>query len=120
VNAVLPPLDPIDFGVFRAPLAQPRWRNVPEHARACWVYFIQGDDGGPVKIGRARDLFARLPKVQIGYPFGTLRYVGLLRGVGTTEWSLHQRFAHLRLRGEWFRPEPELLDFIRSLPRECR
>ena len=26
--------------------------------------------------------------------------------------ELHIQFAHLRLHGEWFRPERELLDFI--------
>ena len=28
------------------------------------------------------------------------------------EAELHQRFNALRIRGEWFRPEPELLSFI--------
>jgi hypothetical protein len=27
---------------------------------------------------------------------------------------LHRRFRHLRVLGEWFRPEPELLDFIQA------
>lgn len=28
------------------------------------------------------------------------------------EYKIHLRFEHLLIRGEWFRPEPELLQFI--------
>jgi hypothetical protein len=31
------------------------------------------------------------------------------------EQELHQRFAHLRIRGEWFRPASDLMAFINSL-----
>ncbi len=30
------------------------------------------------------------------------------------ERELHRRFVHLRTRGEWFRPDPELLEYIAS------
>ena len=33
-----------------------------------------------------------------------------------TERCLHIRFDHLREHGEWFRPEPDLLDFIAAIP----
>ena len=29
------------------------------------------------------------------------------------ERRLHEKFAHLRLHGEWFRPDTELVDWIR-------
>jgi len=31
-----------------------------------------------------------------------------------SEVRLHARFRHLRMRGEWFRPAPELHDFIKE------
>lgn len=31
------------------------------------------------------------------------------------EQQLHEKFAALRVRGEWFRAEPELLAYIESL-----
>jgi hypothetical protein len=33
------------------------------------------------------------------------------------EAELHQRFRHLHVRGEWFRPGPDLLAFIGQVKR---
>lgn len=86
--------------------------------RQHWIYFLQGDDGGPIKIGRTCKLRWRCSEWNAGYPFGTLHYVGLILGVGQVERDLHRRFKHLNIKFEWFRPAQELLDFVRSLPRE--
>lgn len=75
------------------------------------IYFVQ-PEGGPIKIGYTlNDLRKRMAyyQPQIGLPFFVL---GTMEGVKEEESRLHQRFARLRLRGDWFRPEPELLDFI--------
>lgn len=89
---------------------------VQERDREHWIYFVQGDDGGPVKIGRTRsDPRYRLSAIQNGYPFGQLRFVGLIRGHRSTERELHHRFREARMMGEWFRATPELLAFIRAL-----
>lgn len=81
-----------------------------------WIYFAQGDDGGPVKIGvTLNDPRVRIDKLQTGYPFGRLRLVGLLRGSTLTEHLIHGRFKRLRMCGEWFAPSPELLEFVRLL-----
>lgn len=84
--------------------------------REDWIYFIQGDDGGPIKIGFTCQLAARVTDLQCGYPFGRLRFVGLVLGVAQDERGVHGLFAHLRLRGEWFRPGADLLEHILKLP----
>jgi Meiotically up-regulated gene 113 len=33
------------------------------------------------------------------------------------EAELHQRFRHLHVRGEWFRPGPDLLAFVEEVNR---
>lgn len=80
------------------------------------VYFIQGDGGGLIKIGVSSDVEARLRQHQAGCPV-ILRRIGLIVDANALEEArLHERFAHLREHGEWFRPEPDLLAFIADLP----
>jgi hypothetical protein len=89
----------------------------PEAEREWWIYFMQGDDGGPIKIGRTqKNPKFRLSEVNIGYPFGVLGFCGLVRGKKATERGVHRRFNSYRLRGEWFKPSAELLTYILSLP----
>jgi len=106
---------------FRAVQARPTRNNPwcpsaaadrPEDARD--VYFIQGVDGGPIKIGVAADPVGRLASIQLMSPM-TLRILGLIRGAGQPEERrLHKRFAAHRSHGEWFRPAVEITDFIKE------
>lgn len=77
-----------------------------------FVYFIQAGDNGAIKIGvTAGNPLVRMAALQTGCP-DTLRLVGYTQGSAQDESDLHQRFAHLRQRGEWFAAEPDLLAFI--------
>jgi hypothetical protein len=82
--------------------------------KTCTVYFFQVGTEGPVKIGRTnRSPLSRLADLQVSMPFD-LRVVALQIGVPVhRETELHRRFAHLNIRGEWFRPGHELMEFIR-------
>lgn len=102
-------LPPVDWRAFHK-------RHLPvwDGRRTWWVYFIQGEDGGPIKIGRTRNLAARVSELQCGYPFGRLRYVAIVHATDQTEQYLHEQFASFRLFGEWFVPAPELVRFIRQ------
>jgi hypothetical protein len=91
------------------------WSRLDAASQPWWIYFMQGDDGGPIKIGRTRNLRYRLSELCGGYPFGELGYAGILRGPAGLERELHSRFANLRIRFEWFRPETPLVDFVLSL-----
>ena len=76
------------------------------------VYFIQAETGGPIKIGVARDVLRRLDALQIGNPL-TLRIIGVITDVDLyDERDMHNRFAHLRLRGEWFTDDPAIHAYL--------
>lgn len=79
-----------------------------------YVYFIQAGVDGPIKIGWSRQVKSRAATIQSWEP---VRLVPLatLRGPVATEQALHRRFGSLRLHGEWFRPDPVLLAYIKSI-----
>lgn len=78
--------------------------------RWSYLYFI--GDGQAIKIGRAVNIERRLRSLRTAQH----RDLAVLAAVPvhvSTEAAVHRRFSHLRIKGlEWFRPEPELLDFI--------
>lgn len=91
--------------------------NFDESPHPEWTYFIAGPDA--IKIGRSTQPRARMRDLQaangseltlmVAVPFDQL-----------PEWEAHQKFKHLRLHGEWFRPTKELLNFIEALRSETK
>lgn len=77
------------------------------------IYFIRVGDAGPIKIGWAKNgPLRRLADLQIAH-FEELKIVGVIRCESILEETLvHDRFRYLRIRGEWFEPAPEILDYI--------
>lgn len=75
------------------------------------IYFMQARAGGLIKIGLARDPKKRLSKVQAFCPV-PLRMIGTMPGDVEAEKALHIRFDGLRRHGEWFIPDPSLIEFI--------
>lgn len=92
-----------------------RW-GAPRGACSSGVYFIQCGDGGPIKIGIAKAVNERLADLQVANPY-ELRLLGYVPtdDAEALEGRLHGQFYQLRIRGEWFRPEAVLLDFINGL-----
>lgn len=83
------------------------------------VYFIQTrDKAGPIKIGVAKDVAARIRSIQTSHPW-PLALLLVLDGDVTLEHSLHQRFASCRLHGEWFEASKPLLRFIAKAQEEA-
>lgn len=78
------------------------------------VYFIRNTRSGAVKIGSATDPRKRLVGLQTGCP-DTLELVGAIPGGRVQEKAMHRMFKQFRLRGEWFRAEPTLVQEIRRL-----
>lgn len=76
-------------------------------------------DSSAIKIGKAKDLEKRLKSLQTVSP----AQLKLLKAIqvtgekeaGQLEASLHRKFIHLRLSGEWFKAEKELFDYIGDL-----
>lgn len=81
------------------------------------VYFFGCEDAGAVKIGICGDrVYERLNQAQVNCPL-QLTLLAAFDGGLQDEADLHSHFAHLRIRGEWFRATPELLDHIKQFPR---
>jgi hypothetical protein len=97
------------------------------------IYFVQSIDGGPIKIGHTENLDVRLKQLQVHYA-RPLAVLATMAGDRAEEQAIHERFAHHRMgRMEQFRPDPEILDFIRrpllrspgpmtaeAMPASCR
>lgn len=67
---------------------------------------------GPyVKIGITTDLNMRLSALQTPEP---VKEYALLNGWLREERALHDRFAQYRLKGEWFRKEGDLAEWIEA------
>lgn len=74
------------------------------------IYFIQAGEAGAIKIGLAADPSGRLMQLQTSSA-SPLRMLRTFDGGRELEAALHRRFARLRLHGEWFKPDEELLRF---------
>ena len=78
------------------------------------IYFVQIEGGGPVKVGYANDVRRRLADLQTA-SFQRLRLVASMPGDRAAEAEVHKRLNHLRIRGEWFRPDPEMWEVLGDL-----
>ncbi len=80
------------------------------------VYFIEALGVGLVKIGvTIHRPESRMADLQIGSGH-RLKLIHHVPGWDyEEEMALHRQFKHLLERGEWYRLEPELLDYIHSL-----
>lgn len=89
----------------------PREKKVTVDSRS--VYFIEAENG-LIKIGVAASPKERMRTLRTMSPV-SLRLVLVLPGLGAAgEADLHRRFAEHRSHGEWFRPAPELVAYIRE------
>lgn len=81
-----------------------------------FIYFILNTDSNAVKIGRTKNVAKRLNSLQVANPV-ELRVLKTLevdsgKEAQDTEELLHNEFSDLRLRGEWFKFDCKLRDFI--------
>lgn len=79
-----------------------------------FIYFIQMDRIGPIKIGFTTDIKNRLLQLQTAnpYPLNLLLYYP---GEIEDEKEIHAGFREMRLEGEWFLPHPFILKEIRLI-----
>lgn len=78
------------------------------------MYFIQGENGGPIKIGVTDNIDKRLKQMQTGNP-EKLILLHLTYGGRNLEEELHLKFSQYLYRGEWFNPAKEILEYIEEL-----
>lgn len=110
----------------RRPVAAPNVQH-PRAIIAFWraalleplfVYFIQEEAGGPVKVGKATDPYHRLVSLQCGNP-RRLIVRRVILAAEHTESDIHAALADRQVGGEWFGDGFE--DAILALAEEiCR
>lgn len=71
------------------------------------VYFIQAGEGGPVKIGYAKDVVGRMRS--IGGAKSGMSIIRSLPGGDLEEGYFHYRYAAQRIHSEWFTLVPAML-----------
>ena len=77
-----------------------------------FVYFIgDSNSAGPIKIGVAANVEARLKSLQTGNP-NPLLILGIIEGGHKVEQALHKKFEKFRHHGEWFNPTEEIITYI--------
>ena len=94
------------------PLHRPSARN---HPRLGYVYFIEAATLKLIKIGCATKPHSRLSMLQVGSP-DQLRLIGVIASgdVELLEQHIHHMHKEARVRGEWFRPVPALIEYINA------
>lgn len=87
-----------------------------EKTRPCntWLYFIESGEGGPIKIGIARDPWERIETLQIGNP-EPLRLLTLCYSSQDEERQIHRVLKDDRIHGEWFVPSERLYAAIEAI-----
>ena len=82
-----------------------------EKAKLTTVYVIRATSGGPVKIGKAKDVPSRLATLQAGCPVPLTVLKTWAEVPEAFEMRLHAAYAEHRLHCEWFAESilPDLL-----------
>lgn len=80
------------------------------------TYFVRVGDA--IKIGAATNFKTRLQSLQTGQ-VELIEVLAVVPASLIDEFKTQQLFAHLRIRGEWFRNDAELLYFIEQAKAEA-
>ncbi|WP_163836928.1 GIY-YIG nuclease family protein [Spartinivicinus ruber] len=76
-----------------------------------YIYFVQAGEDGLIKIGRTKDVQARMCSLNSASPV-ELKLLGVFKAKDYMEKILHEEFAKYRVKGEWFKPVEEIKNFI--------
>lgn len=111
--------DSNDIDLANHPFSATEYVGIPEHLanqsrKISWVYFVQAGEGGPIKIGKAMNPSQRIGNLQVGNPH-EVKLLHCLPDTGCTEGRIQGIFEESHLRGEWYNPTPDLLEFIDAL-----
>ncbi len=88
------------------------------NAQAPQIYFIQSGSSGPIKIGySASSVERRLSTLQTAH-HEKLSLLASMEGSQSQEQEIHRRFQFYRLKGEWFNPDPIILNFIDEIKKK--
>lgn len=80
------------------------------------IYILRVGETGPVKIGRASNIVARIRELQ-GCHFETLNLIRVIEGGHTNERWMHRHYVAQKIRGEWFTFSDDMMTVV---PGEAR
>ena len=74
-----------------------------------YIYFVQADGNGPIKIGTTQfNPHRRMVKIQSDCPW-PVHLIGAIEGTVAQEKQIHLVLGKFRTQGEWFNPHPVVL-----------
>lgn len=83
--------------------------------RKGWIYFLQIEGGGAIKIGFTTiSPVLRAKTLQTTSPH-RICWIGYFKGMEHEEKALHKKFAEHYIRAEWFNPAPEIIAYINEV-----
>ena len=80
-------------------------------SRATFVYFIFNPQTNEIKIGQSVQPESRLATLAREQD-AKLILLGTMEDRVPLETILHRQFAHLKVKGEWFAADDELVDYV--------
>jgi len=81
------------------------------------IYFIQEGTEGPIKIGyTSKSVRTRMATLQTASA-QKLRLLATAEGTQKDESMLHARFSACHIKGEWFKPSVDLMNYIFPVPK---
>ena len=79
-----------------------------------FVYFVQGENGGSIRIGYTINPTVTLKSLQNGYP-DTLKLLVVIPGSEDKVLEYFNKFSKYKLKGGWYKPVKEIFDEIETL-----
>jgi hypothetical protein len=106
----------------------PRWKEhdknkkrevkINEYAKRLnvndFIYFMQGENGGTIRIGYTINPNTALKSLESGYP-DKLKILLVIPGHSADAIRLQRKFDKHKLKGGWFKPDKEIFDEIEKL-----
>jgi hypothetical protein len=77
------------------------------------IYFIQDIESKHIKIGYTKNIKSRISNLQVGSS-SKLKLLGYISGDLTLEKEIHYIFREFTVRGEWFRVDQTIIDYLNS------
>jgi hypothetical protein len=78
------------------------------------IYFLQESGMSAIKIGTSTNVSRRVRSLECGMPH-ELTLLTTMSGGHSMEALIHRFFGYARIRSEWFRPVPALLEYIAEI-----
>ena len=93
-----------------------KWFELKKTPKKCVkddLYLILDESSKKLKIGRSKNVNKRLRQLQTSNS-GVLSILFTIKGMGYREESVHKKFAHLHINGEWYEYDKSIIDYFKK------